>query len=419
MRWNRRELLRLTGTSILASARTEALDEWIARRGGHPDDETFWLGVRELFTIDPERPYWNHAGLGPSPRAAIDALERETRRANRAPSRIVWREQDRELDVVRERVAKLLGCTFEELALTPNATYGLHSAILGVPMQADDEILVTAHEYSRTFDAVRQRERREGTKTVTVPLDVPPEDPEAITAKTIERFSARTRLLVLSQMTYLTGQVLPTHAIANHAVRQGVPVLVDGAHGTGLLDADVDTLGATLYTTCFHKWTMGPVGTGAFVVRSPWIDKVWPLHPAQEDWDRRMGKFEQWGTRSAAPFLALIPALDLHERLGADRKAARLETLRRRLVEPLLAREGITLLGSLDPDRCRVIATLHFAKAPARDLASHLWKEHGIHVTTVDRAGLEGIRVSPNVFTTCAEVDRLVTILQSVAQRGL
>lgn len=383
-----------------------------------PDDEAFWLELREQFDLDPQVVSFNHAGLSPSTRAVREAMAAEVLRANYNPSRVLWREQDHELDAVRERLARLLGCSSDELALTPNATYGLHTVILGLPMHAGDEILTTTHDYSRAHNAMRQRERRDGTVTVSVPLATPSEAPEVVATKILERITPRTQLVVLSQMTFLTGQRMPIRAVADATAKLGIPLLVDGAHGIGLLPDTLEDLGGAFYTACLHKWLMGPIGTGVFVARSGWLDKVWPLHPGDEGLDHRITKFEQVGTRPAAPLLALREALDFHDRLG-PRKAARLEALRQRLATPLLAEPGIRQCGSLDPNVCRAMLTIEFAKVEPRPLAAWLWKEHHIYVTTAVDAGLRALRISPHVFTTHAEVDRLATLLVGVARNGI
>ena len=411
---------------LAASAATFAFRDDTARQlerldfaQAAPDDDEFWRELRTHFDLDPAATSFNHAGLSPSPRAVREAMAAQVRRANSDPSRVIWRQQDKELESVRDRLAALVGCDPEELALAPNATHGLHTVILGLPLQKGDEILTTAHDYPRALNAMRQRERRDGTVTVEVPLLTPPDDPARIVTAILERFTARTRLVVLSQMTYLTGQLLPVAAVAAVAARRGIPLLVDGAHGLGLLPDTVQDLGGAFYAACLHKWLMGPVGTGVFVARSAWIDKVWALHPGEETHDRRITKFEQFGTRAAAPLLALGEALDFHELLGRERKAARLEALRARLAAPLLEAPGVQHCGSLDPARCRALLTVGFARLEPKALAAWLWQEHRIHVTVADRGGLRAIRISPNVFTTHAEIDRLAAVLVAAARNGI
>lgn len=415
---SRRALIATPALFAFRDGTRRSLDRLDFARGA-PDDEDFWREVRGLFDLADDATSFNHAGLSPSPRAVRDTMAAQVARADRDPSRVLWREQEKELEAVRERLARLVGCVPEELALVANATFGLHTAILGLSLRAGDEVLTTSHDYPRARNALRQRERRDGTTTVVVPLASPPEAPEAVAAAILAKVTNRTKLAVLSQRTYLTGQPLPTALVAPELQRRGIPLLVDGAHGIGLDDAPLDALGATFYAACLHKWLMGPIGTGLFVVRSAWLDKVWPLHPGEEDLDRRITKFEQIGTHPAAPFLALHGALDLHERLGAGRKRARLQWLRERLAAPLLGEPGVVHFGSLDPARGGAMLTVGFANVKPRALVAWLWQQHRIHTTAAEDGGVAGVRLSPHVFTSAAEVDRLAGILVGVARRGL
>lgn len=382
------------------------------------DNEQFWLRLRSQFDIDPDLTVFNHAGLSPSPVVVREAAAAQTRRANADPSYVIWRKQDAELDPIRKRLAALVGCEEEELALTMNATYGLQTGIMGLPLKQGERILATSHDYPRALTAMDQRRRRDGVENTIVSLVSPPETREKVASGILEKITPDTKLVLLSQMTFLTGQLLPVREVREGIPAKGVPVFVDAAHGIGLLPDTFSEMGADLYTACLHKWLMGPVGTGVFVVRRPWIRRVWPLHPADDDLDGSMRKFEQVGTRPAAPFLAIREALDFHEMLGRERKAERLETLRKRLAQRVLNVKGARNYGSLDPAVCRAVLTVGFGDLRAYDLAGWLLTNHRIHVTTVLRAGIDAIRISPNVFTTFEEVDRLGAILDKVGKDG-
>lgn len=198
-----------------------------------------------------------------------------------------------------------------------------------------------------------------------------------------------------------------------------MPVLVDGAHGVGLLPATVGELGGAFYTACLHKWLMGPVGTGVFVVEPAWIERLWPLCAADAERSRRIGKFEEYGTRALAPFLALAAALDFHDWLGSSRKAARLENRRQRLVAALDGLTGVSLLTGPHLERTAAIVAAAVPKCEPKALSSWLWREHRIHTTSITTAGIEAIRLSPHVFTTDVEIERLAAALRTAARDGI
>ena len=415
----RRQLL--AGSASAFTFRNETLLDIVnlPLRQADVNDETFWQLLRGKFDIDPDITVFNHAGLSPSPRSVRDAMAAQVKRANSDPSYTIWRKQEPELEPIRSQLAELVGCTSEQLALTANATYGLQTCIMGVPMERGDEILVTNHEYSRTHTAIEQRARRDGIVSVLVELKSPPDASNLVAEQILAKVTPRTKLVVLSQITFLVGSLMPIKEVAQALKAKGIPLLVDGAHGIALMPEKFSELGTPLYTACLHKWLMGPIGTGVLVVKQPWLKNVWPLHPADSSLNSSIKKFEQVGTRSVAPFLALQESLDFHQMLGRERKAARLEALRNRLALKVLNAPGVTQYGSLDPNICRVMLTVGFEKARPTELANWLMSKHHIHVTTAMRAGINAIRISPNVFTTHEEVDRLGNILDKVARDGL
>ncbi len=394
---------------------TLSLLERLGNQTPDPEDDDFWLEIRKKFDIDPELLVFNHAGLSPSPQVVREAMAFQTKRANSDPSFYIWRRQDNELDPIRKRMAALVGCKEDELALTINATYGLQAGILGVPMSSGDEIVTTSHDYPRAFTAMHQRKRREGTSFVKVPISSPPERQSKVASDILAAVTTTTKLVLLSQMTFVSGQLMPIQAVADGLKGKGIPFFVDSAHGIGLLPEKFSDMGADIYAACLHKWLMGPIGTGVFVVRQPWIRKIWPLHPADEDLDQSMRKFEQIGTRPAAPFLALKETLDFHEMIGMERKAARLEALRKRLAEKVLNHTKIKNFGSLDPAVCRAVLLLGIEGKSALMVAEELMSKHRIHLTTMVRAGVDAVRISPNIFTTNDEIDLIANALLEIA----
>lgn len=392
--------------------------EGLCAQAADPEDDEFWTEVRKKFDVYPDLLMFNNAGLSPSPTVVRDAIANAAKLANQNPSFVIWRRQDSALDPIRSRLATMLGCDQDELALTINATYGLHTGIMGVDMEPGDRIVTTSHDYSRTHTAIAQRCRRDNTVSTTIPVTSPPEPPGVVTAQILAAVDDRTRLVVLSQMTFTGGQLLPTKAVRDGLNKRKAAVFVDGAHGIGLLGETVADMGADLYTACLHKWLMGPIGTGVFVVRRNWLKSVWPLHPADEHLDASARKFEQIGTRSAAPFLALTETLDFHEMVGRERKAARLEALRGTLASKIFDHPRIVNFGSLDPALARAVLLVGVSGIAAEQVAATLMTKYRIHVTTMSRAGVNAVRISPSIFTTQAEIETLANALKEIASEA-
>lgn len=382
-------------------------------------EEPFWEEVRSKFYLPEDYVSLNHVGLAPPPIPVFEEDTRQLRRAAVAPTMVLWREMRSEIEDVRRRLAPYVGVSPEELALTPNATYGLQTAILGMPLTAGRVIATTAHDYPRTMTAIEQRMDREpGVEIGVVPL---PPEPLA-EAEYLERWRAllETRdvgMVVCCTVTYLNGHRVPVEGLLGLCRERGIPVLVDGAQTIGLLPTEVGRWGCEAYTACLHKWLMCPVGTGVFAVRRDSIEGIWPMCPADRGLRGQIQKFEQVGSRALAPILAIKAALDFHDWLGMERKFERLAVLKARLYDGLATVKGVRFYGERGTERQCGFLSFGVEGESGSGLAAWLMVAKRFHVTTVVRAGLDGVRVSPNVFTRTTEIDAFVEAIRTFAGR--
>lgn len=381
-----------------------------------PEDEAFWSDLRKQFIFHDRMISFNHVGLAPPPTKVFEEQQRQLRRAASIPTQIIWREQVREIDEVRKRIAPLIGAKPEETALTYNATYGLQTGILGWPLNRGDAIVTTSHDYSRAFTAIKQRVRRDGVKLIEIPVQSPPGSKDQILKSWSDALTPDVKLAVFCTVTFLNGQILPVAEVAQLCRDRGVAMLLDGAQSIALLPTELDKWRPEMYTACLHKWLMAPVATGVFSVRQDSIKKVWPLSPADEALDKEITKFEQVGTRPLAPILAIHQAIDFHEWLGMDLKFRRLQYLRDQIWRKVEAESGIINYGSLDPKVACAMLAIGFRGKSAIEAANWLATNHGFHVTTTLRAGIDAIRISPNVFTSLEEADRLAKAMSEYAK---
>src|SRR5262249_23145668 len=202
------------------------------------------------------------------------------------------------------------------------------TCLFGFDLRAGDEVVTTNQDYPRTLAALRQRERREGIVVRTVSFPVPPPSAADLVDRFRRALGPRTRVLLVSHMSYLTGQVFPIAEICRLGREAGVEVVVDGAHAFAQLPFRRDDLGCDYYGGTLHKWVMAPHGTGFLHVRRGKIARLWPLMAATSEFGvENVRKFEQIGTHPAALHNAAAEALAFHETLGTARVSARLRHL--------------------------------------------------------------------------------------------
>ncbi len=382
-------------------------------------DESFWFPIQQAYPVDRSLVNLNNGGVAPSPSVVIEAMKRHLDVTNQAPAYTLWQLQEPQRETCRKGLAALLGCDPEELAITRNASESLETLQYGVDLKRGDEVLCCDQDYPRMIATFKQRERRDGIVLSTFPIPAPCRDPAEVVALYEERMTGRTRLVLVSHVVFMTGAIQPVRDIVTAARRRGIPALVDGAHGFAHLPFRRDELGCDNYSASLHKWLSAPIGTGILFLRRDRIKDVWPLMAAPPEMDANIRKFEEIGTHPAANTLAIADALAFHAGVGPERKFARLTFLRDRWASRLAAQDRVRFHTNLEPGFAGGFATFGVDGVKSSELAAHLFVKHHIFTVAIVHPQFEGLRVSPNVYTTLDEVDRFGDAMEAVLKDGL
>ncbi len=404
---------RLTANLLHELSAVDAPPEEIAT------DEAFWYQVQQAFTVDRSLVNLNNGGVSPSPAIVQESMKRHLDFSNACPVHNMWRILEPQRESVRESLARTFDCDAEEIALTRNASEGLQIAQFGFDLRAGDEVLTTNQDYPRMLTTFRQRERREGIILKEISIPIPSEDPAEIVDRFEQHITPRTRLILICHVINITGQILPVREVVHMARRRAIPVIVDGAHSFAHFAFTHADLDCDYFATSLHKWLLAPHGTGMLYVRRDRIRDLWPLQAAAEAQDEDIRKFEEIGTHPAANYLAIAEALTFHQGIGPARKEARLRYLTHYWAERLLDHDRVRLHTSLNPEFSCAIGTVQVEGIDSGALASHLWNRHRIIVTPIKHDEFEGLRVTPNVYTTLEELDVFVDAVEAVIRDGL
>jgi selenocysteine lyase/cysteine desulfurase len=382
-------------------------------------EEDFWREVQQSFTVDRSIINLNNGGVSPSPRSVQEAMRRYLEYSNHAPAYTMWQVLEPQIEGVRRGLAAEFGCDPEEIAITRNASEALQICIFGLDLKPGDEVLTTWQDYPRMINALRQRERRDGIKLKIVEFQIPPPSMGHLKEAFERAMTNRTRAILVSHMTFTTGQIFPIMEISQMGRQRGIEVIVDGAHAFAHFPFKHGDLDCDYYGTSLHKWLMAPHGTGFLYVRKSKIKGLWPLMAAEPKQDGDIRKFEEIGTHPAANHNAIAEALVFHRGIGIERKAARLRYLRDRWALRLSSHERVRMLTPLDARQSCAIGTFNVAGLDVARLAAHLWERYRILVTPIDYNGLKGIRVTPSLYTTLDEIDFFCDAIEKVLRGGL
>jgi isopenicillin-N epimerase len=382
-------------------------------------DEDFWREIQHAFTVDRSIINLNNGGVSPSPRVVQEAMRRALEYSNEAPVHTMWRVLEPQIESVRQRLARSFGCDPEEMAITRNASESLETCIFGLDLKAGDEVLTTNQDYPRMLTSWQQRARREGIKVNMISFPVPPPSMDDLYERFERAVTPRTRVILVCHITNLTGQIFPIKRICRMGRERGIEVIVDGAHAFAHFPFKHADLDCDYYGTSLHKWLLAPHGTGFLYVRRSKIKNLWPLMAADKSMDENIRKFEEIGTHPAANHNAIAEALTFHEGIGAERKAARLRLLKDRWARRLEQVKGVRILTPYDPAQSCGLANFSVEGLEPGKLVAHLWDRHRILATPIVHAEFSGVRVTPNVYTTLAEVDLFCEAVEQAVRTGL
>jgi isopenicillin-N epimerase len=382
-------------------------------------DEDFWFDIQRSFTVTRGITNLNNGGVSPSPRIVTESMIRYLWEQEDVTAYTMWQILEPQSETVRAGLARIFGCSPEEIAITRNASESLEIVLMGMDLKSGDEILTTNQDYPRMLTTLRQREAREKIALKMISIPVPPRNLDEITDAFARGITSKTRVILMSHVVNITGQIMPVKAVCNLARARGIEVIVDGAHSFAHFEFKQADLGCDYFGTSLHKWLFAPKGTGLLYMKKDRIPKIWPLMAAEQKNAADIRKFEEIGTHSAAPRLAIGEAILFHDGIGARRKEARLRYLARYWMNRLKDAPNVRFNTSFDDRQSCGIANIEIKGTDPGRLVGHLMEKYKIYTTPIIHDEFRGIRITPNVYTTLPELDRFCEVMEGVARKGI
>ena len=380
-------------------------------------EEDFWYYIQQSFTVSPGLINLNNGGVSPAPIPVQEAVKRFYDYSNEAPSYYMWRILDQGREPLRKNIAKLAGCDAEEIAINRNSSEGLETVIFGLQLKAGDEIVAAKQDYPNMVNAYNQRQKRDGIKMVWVNLELPSDDENYLINQYIKAFTAKTKIVHITHIINWNGQILPVKRIAQEAHKRGIEVIVDGAHSFAHFEFKIPDLDCDYFASSLHKWLYAPIGSGMMYVKKEKIKNIYPLFATSDDpLKDDIRKFENLGTRPFFIEQAIGKALEFHEMIGSERKEKRLHYLKNYWMEKVRNVPKVKLNTSLNPKWGCAIGNVAIEGKKPGELDSFLFDKYKIHTVAIEWENIKGVRITPNVYTTIANLDLLVEGITAFAK---
>jgi selenocysteine lyase/cysteine desulfurase len=297
--------------------------------------------------------------------------------------------------------------------------------VWGLPLNKGDEVILTTHEHVGNGLPWLNRAKLDGIIIRTFkPQDTQEKNLEAIN----NLINSKTRVIAVPHVTCTTGVVFPIKEIADLARSKGIYSAIDGAHGAGTFDLNILELGCDFYAGCFHKWLLGPVGTGFLYVKKELLDKLQAIQVggySDDGWDittnppvlfgyNPTAHRYDYGTQSRALYVGAAAAAKYHLEIGKEKVESRIRELNDYLYLGL-QNIGAKIQILTPEERESRIAMISFKSELMnfKELGIELAKD-GFRIRQVPESGVNAIRVSTHIYNSKSEIDSLIKAIEKI-----
>jgi isopenicillin-N epimerase len=377
-------------------------------------DEKYWEMVKQQFTVPPNLVMVNAANLCPSPYFVNEQIMAETKQIatdvsfqNRA------KYSEKRIETLA-MLAQFLGVSSEEIGITRNTTESNNIIVNGLDFKPGDEVIIWEQNHPTNGIAWKQRAKRYGFTVKEIKLPVAPQSAEDLMAPFAAAITPKTKMITFSHISNVSGLALPAQEICQMAKAKGILTLVDGAQSLGFMDLNLQAIGCDFYTSSTHKWLMGPMENGILYVSKAQMEKLWP-NIIGAGWEETYQTVDEklcvLGQRNDPGTAALPSILAFHQTIGKKNIENRVRQLCAYLKEQIQTNlPQAEFITPLSPALCGGVVIISIPDKQPRELFQQMYEDHGIAC-----APTGGIRLSPHIYNTLQDMDKIVEGLVSVS----
>jgi len=415
----------LAATSIPQAAKAEqqrSAPPLNAVKAPQNPDEAYWWQVRSQFNIQDGLTFMNTGTFGPPPRVVLDEHTRIQRDLSTDPRNNYRSDELLENKTV---LGKFFGANVEEIAYMRSTTEGMNNFANGIDLKAGDEVLMNTHEHPGGYGAYRTMERRRGIKINEVEIPILPDSVDQVVELYENAITPKTRVIVVSHITFITGLLTPVKQLSEMAHRRGLLISVDGAHPPGMIDLDFHDMGCDHYAAAGQKWLLAGTGTALGYFKQEIQDQIHPLmgpdgHEEDGQWvmHEDAGRYENCGQRHISSALGMKTAIEFQNTIGKANIEARVRQLATQFREGLLEIPGVTLQTPMDPSMSAGLTHFSIGDVPMGNVRQGIMDLGRIHIRTSSRGEVSGCRASTHFYNMPEEIDELLRCVRHIAEHS-
>lgn len=330
-------------------------------------------------------------------------------------------------EAARESVRRFLNApSTDEIIFTKSTTEAINLVSYGFGEEniaEGDEIVISILEHHSNIVPWHFHRERKGAVLRWSPVA---DDGTFLLDEFEKLLNSRTKLVAITQMSNVTGTIVPVKEICRIAHEYGIPVLVDGSQAAVHMPIDVQDMDCDFYVFTGHK-VYGPTGIGVLYGKKERLAAMRPFQGGGEmildvtedmvTYNDPPHRFEA-GTPPIVQAIGLGAAVDYMDSLGRDRIAAHEAMLRDYAHEQLSKINSLRIFGTT-PEKGAIVS-FEMEGTHAHDISTIIDRSGvavraGTHCAQplLSRFGVTSTcRASFGLYNTLEEVDALAAALQ-------
>lgn len=369
------------------------------------------FAVNSEYLFEPGLIYLNTGSLGPTPRSILDSVMKTWNQVETDPVTMSYGAGvHRIADQTRDAVARLIGCTADEVLLTRCTTNAMNIAALGIELSRGDRVLTTDVEHEGGSACWKHLEKRRGIGIDRIVIAPEDHDVRGIVERFERAITKQTRVISVSHVITSTGLRMPVREIVALAKTQNILTVIDGAQAVGNIEVDVRAIGCDAYAGPGHKWLMAPKGTGFLYINKAAASRIQPI-----EWED--GRRFVLGSAGMGPLPLIVgfgAAVEAAQKRGIAAAEVQNLRLRNRAYEGLKKIAKVQVVSA--PPGPLATALVAFRLPQALDSTAFrtvMRQKHKLVLKQTEKRWFNGMRISPHVFNTEADIDAALKAINS------
>lgn len=378
-------------------------------------------GQRHLFEIPGDVAYLNCAYMSPLMKPVLEAaaggLARKAHPWEITPDKFFTG-----ADEFRAAAAQLVGCSPDDIAIVSSASYGVATAARNLPVKRGQSILVLAEQFPSNYYPWQRRAEETGAALKIVPWPSDSDKNHDWTAAVLDSLTADVAIAALPHVHWTSGGRLDLVRIGETCRKIGAALALDLTQSLGALPFSIRDVQPDFAVAASYKWLLGPYSIGLLYVAPKWqqgmpLEENWiqrsnardfsSLILYADDYDAGARRFDMGERSNFALLPAAVRAMNQLLEWGVQRISDTAGALNRQLAS---AAVDVGFFAPSEPWRAPHYLCLGRKAAIPKELPEMLAREK----VFVSVRG-SSIRVTPHVYNTAEDCDRLIQCLRRIA----